>query len=212
MLTADGILECVDGCRIQNRGELHDRRQDQPQDSVSTLPARSQLKRVIVAAVISGCVLLGLAACSSNPTAGVAGAVPLVATVTLKVTTTKTVSTTQRIEMPAVTLPASTLPAVTVTAPAPVPATVLVTATVPANPATPDPSGPKNDGNYMIGSQITPGTWQCAEPETSGLIYWKVSDSSGGIVENGLDAIAYVSAEGSSVLFDDCRSTWTLVG
>lgn len=160
-----------------------------------------------VAIVVAVLILLGIAACGSATTAGTADAVPIVATVTLKMTTTKTLSTTHRMAPPTVTVPIVTQ---TITAPAP--ATMLVTATVQADAATPDPGGPKNDGNYIIGSQITPGTWQCAEPETSGLIYWKVSDSSGGLMDNGLNSIAYVSAGGSSVLLDDCQSTWTLVG
>lgn len=159
------------------------------------------------AIALASLVMLGVVACGRNPTAGTADGVPVVATVTLEMTTTKTLSTTHRMAPPTVTVPGVTQ---TVTAPAP--ATVLVTMTVSANAPTPDPGGPKNDGNYIIGPQITPGTWQCAEPETAGLIYWKVADASGGLMDNGLNSIAYVPAGGSSVLLDDCKSTWTLVG
>lgn len=102
-----------------------------------------------------------------------------------------------------------TAPPVTVTAPPPAPVTV----TAQPDAATADPNGPKRNGTYLVGSQITSGQWQCASPSAGGLLYWETNDRSGGIVDNGLDeGVAFVSDEAFSVVFDDCGETWTKVG
>jgi len=137
-----------------------------------------------------------------------------------------------------VTVTAAAPPAITVTAEAPAPVTVTaaappaadpvtvtaaappaVTVTAPAAPAAPasaasaDPSGPKRNGSYIIGSQIAPGNWQCTTPGSGSLgASWTTYNSSHALMDIDLTSIAAISDSAYSVTFDFCASTWTLVG
>ena len=117
-----------------------------------------------------------------------------------------------------------TAPPVTVTAPAPAQATVTMPppppVTVTAEPAAPKagtgPDDPKNNGKFLLGSQINSGTWQCSEAKKIGtgsnemdMAYWEVTDQANGIVENGNDTIAVVGSEGYTVTLSGCATTWT---
>jgi len=155
-------------------------------------------RRTIIIGGIVGAVLVigGIAAAtgSKGSATAAASAAPTTVTVTAPAPAPKTVTV--------------TAPPVTVQAPAPAPVTVTVTAQ--PNAATSDPGGPKKDGKYLIGSQLTPGTWQCDKPGS--FPFWTVHDQADDIVNNGLDTIAIVTDEGYTVDLDGCASTWVKVG
>ena len=96
----------------------------------------------------------------------------------------------------------------TVAAPALTPATVTVTAE--ANPASADPAAPKANGKYLVGSQVAPGTWQCAEPTDS--VHWRVDDQAGELMDIGLDSIAILNPGGYTIKLAHCDSAWVKVG
>lgn len=103
----------------------------------------------------------------------------------------------------------------TVTAKPPAPRTVTETAE-PDEPST-DPNGPKANGKYLIGSQVSGGTWQCAEAETIGgdnleTAYWSVNAKDNEIIDNGIDTIAIVDGSGYTLELNGCATTWTKVG
>lgn len=95
---------------------------------------------------------------------------------------------------------------VTVTAPAPAPVTVTAAPAAPA--AGKAPGEAKRNGNYLIGSQIEMGTWQCDAP--SAMPYWSVKSESNDLLDNGIESIATI-AEGFKAELSGCDSVWTKV-
>ena len=72
--------------------------------------------------------------------------------------------------------------------------------------------GSFGDDTYLVGKQIQPGNYQASSPNGSSLCYWEVDDSSGGIVDNGLEeCLMLVADDAFSVHVADC-GTWTPVG
>jgi hypothetical protein len=120
-----------------------------------------------------------------------------VATVSVHVTTT--VPTT--VSAPPVTMTATA----TVTEQA---APVTVKATPPGIAG----DGTFGDGTYLVGKQIQPGNYQASSPNSGDLCYFEVDDSSGGIIDNGVqEGVMFVPDDAFSVRVADC-GTWTPVG
>ena len=102
----------------------------------------------------------------------------------------------------------------TVTAP---PATVTVTATA-AAPAAPvpnaDPSGPKENSEYLVNKEITPGQWRCTN--AGNLTNWQTMKQGGQIIDIGVansgSLIANVTGSAYSVKFDNCTVPWVKIG
>ncbi len=88
-------------------------------------------------------------------------------------------------------------------------ATVVDTVTAEPGPSD-DPAGPKANGSYLIGSQMTPGTWQCARAGGPG-VYWAIRSRDGGLLDNGLTTIATIQG-GDIGDLQGCAGSWTLVG
>src|SRR4051794_17707810 len=108
---------------------------------------------------------------------------------------------TQTIEVPG--------PAVTKTVPGP-----ETTKTVEVAPAAPaasaDPAGPKDNNQYLVGKEIAPGTWRCAEGTD---LYFETNSQSGDIVANDLhdgkgSLIARIDAKAYSVDLKRCDVPW----
>lgn len=99
---------------------------------------------------------------------------------------------------------------VTVTAPAAPPVTVTVTAAPAAPAASADPAGPKDNGKFLVGSQVSSGTWQCDKGDE--LPYWSVNAKDNSIIDNGLDTIAVVVDNGYMLTLGGCQTLWKKVG
>lgn len=85
-----------------------------------------------------------------------------------------------------------------------VPRTVNVTVTAePAGASVPD-------GDYIIGTDIQPGTYQCKDPGE--VVYWATSDQSGELLDNDLGSIARVTSSAYAVKLDDCSVDWKRAG
>lgn len=161
-------------------------------------------KAIIIGGIAAGILLIGGIAAASKGGSSAATAAPA-APVTVTVTAPP---------------PAP----VTVTAPAPAPVTLpappAVTVTVTAEPAAPAPeapaandeaSSPKDDGTYIVGSEIAPGNWKCSEQKSGGLMWWETKDSAGEVNDLGTDGLAHVGGGDFSVWLDDCAVSWTKV-
>lgn len=102
----------------------------------------------------------------------------------------------------------------TVTAP---PATVTITATA-AAPAAPvpnaDPAGPKENNEYLVNKEITPGQWRCTN--AGNLTNWQTMKQGGQIIDIGVansgSLIANVPGSAYSVKFDNCTVAWVKIG
>ncbi len=108
-----------------------------------------------------------------------------------------------------------TQPGPTVTQPGP---TVTVTASAAPPPADPaanaDPSGPKDNNQYLVGKEIAAGNWRCTKGTN---LYWKTSTQGGDIVDNGLhvgsgSVIANIRASAYTVDLERCDGTWAKIG
>lgn len=85
-----------------------------------------------------------------------------------------------------------------------------MTVTVTAQPVvTNDPAGPKKNGNYLLNSQLSPGTWQC--DKGNDRTFWRIKDQGGDTMDNGFGTIASIDADAYSADLLDCAGTWTLV-
>ncbi|HEY5784120.1 MAG TPA: hypothetical protein VIT65_05035 [Microlunatus sp.] len=160
-------------------------------------------KAIIIGGIAAGILLIGGIAAASKGGSSAATAAPA-APVTVTVTAPP---------------PAP----VTVTAPAPAPVTLpappAVTVTVTAEPAAPAPaeapaandeaSSPKDDGTYIVGSEIAPGNWKCSEEKAGGLMWWETKDEAGEVNDLGTAGLAHVSDDDFSVWLDDCAVSWT---
>jgi hypothetical protein len=149
----------------------------------------------IAAAVIFGGIAAGCGSPAQTASAVTVSAVPVTSTVKQTVTVTTTA--------PA---PAP----LTVTAPPPAPVTVTVTAAPAAPAASADPGGAKANGKFLVGSQVSSGTWQC--DKAGDLPYWSVNAQDNSIIDNGLDTIAIVSDSGYTLTLQGCSSVWNKVG
>lgn len=129
---------------------------------------------------------------------GSQAAPPTTITVTSAAPTTIKVPTT----VPTTVQVTVTPPAVTITQP------VTVTAAAPA--ANADAGGPKANGNYLVGPNIAPGTWQCSSGDDT--TFWRISDQTAKTIDNGFSTIAIVSAEAYTTDLQRCKGTWTKVG
>lgn len=85
-----------------------------------------------------------------------------------------------------------------------------VTATVTVEPQPTDsPDGPKANGNYLVGPELAPGTWQCSKG--GDLIYWAERNASGDLTDNGLSTLATID-EGTYIAdLTGCAGMWSLV-
>jgi len=162
-------------------------------------------RSILIMGGIAATVLFGGVAAGCGSPAQTASAVTVsAAPVTSTVKQTVTVTTTAPAPAP-----------VTVTAPPPAPATVTATVTAaPAAPAAPaasaDPGGAKANGKFLVGSQVSSGTWQC--DKAGDLPYWSVNAQDNSIIDNGLDTIAIVSDSGYTLTLAGCASLWNKVG
>lgn len=86
---------------------------------------------------------------------------------------------------------------------------VTVTATVAPQP-TSDPTGPKDNGSYLVGAELTAGTWKCSR--AGDIIYWAERNHGGDLIDNGLSTLATI--DGGTYIADltGCAGTWSLVG
>jgi len=162
-------------------------------------------RSILIMGGIAATVLFGGVAAGCGSPAQTASAVTVsAAPVTSTVKQTVTVTTTAPAPAP-----------VTVTAPPPAPATVTATVTAaPAAPAAPaasaDPGGAKANGKFLVGSQVSSGTWQC--DKAGDLPYWSVNAQDNSIIDNGLDTIAIVSESGYTLTLQGCSTLWNKVG
>jgi hypothetical protein len=170
-------------------------------------PKKGKGRKIAVIAGVGATLLIGVLigkAGGSSTAAAAPTPVP--------VTITKTVQAAPvTVQAPPVTVQAAA-PApvtVTVTAPPPAPETVTAAAAAPAAPAAGKaPGDPKKNGNYLIGSQIEGGTWQCDNP--SSLPYWSVKSETNELLDNGIESIATIQ-EGFKAELSGCNSVWTKV-
>lgn len=74
-------------------------------------------------------------------------------------------------------------------------------------------SGPRTrtaaDGDYLVGTDITPGVWQCRDASNS--IYWKTTDRAGEIIDNDLGSIARIPDSAFAVKLTGCVTDWIAV-
>lgn len=84
-----------------------------------------------------------------------------------------------------------------------------VTVTVEPQP-TDDPNGPKANGNYLVGAELTPGTWQC--DEAGSMTNWTARDQAGGVADIGISTLAVIPASAYIADLGGCAGTWSLVG
>ena len=169
-------------------------------------------KRVIIVGGIAAAVLAVVVSAAIGNSAGVASAEAAAAAVpAVTVVQTSTVTKTPAPVTKTQTVTETVTPApVTVTETAPPPAPVTVTAPAPAPAASADPGGAKKNGKYLIGSQVSGGTWQCDNPGS--LPYWSVNAQDNEIIDNGIDSIAIVPDSGYTLELDGCNSLWNKVG
>ncbi len=165
---------------------------------------------------------LALTACSTG-SGEASSAVPVVTTPTVTATSTlvstvpTTVVSTKQITSTATETETATKtltpkPAGTKTVVKTKEVTKTVTKTVTAQP--PAPAGSFDDGTYIVGKDINPGTYQASNPNPSGsgLCYWETRTSDGEIGENGVNnGVMFVGSDAFSVRTDGC-GTWTPVG
>lgn len=153
----------------------------------------------IAAAVVFGGVAAGCGSPAQTASAVTVSAAPVTTTVKQTVTVITTA-------------PAPAPVTVTVTAPplAPVTATATVTAAPAAPAASADPAGAKANGKFLVGSQVSSGTWQC--DKAGDLPYWSVNAQDNSIIDNGLDTIAIVSDSGYTLTLQGCSTLWNKVG
>lgn len=94
--------------------------------------------------------------------------------------------------------------------------TVSVTAAAePVEPAAPPATSGSSfeDGTYLIGSEISMGTYKCSdESEENGIgANWTITDSSGETLAIDITAVAYIN-QGDSVDLGGCDGSWQKVG
>lgn len=65
------------------------------------------------------------------------------------------------------------------------------------------------NGDYIIGTDIAPGVWQCRSGSDS--LYWETTDRAGDIVDNDLGSIARVNADAFAVKLKGCEDAWAAV-
>ena len=74
-----------------------------------------------------------------------------------------------------------------------------------------DPSGPKANGNYLVGAELAPGTWQCSGG--SNLTAWFARDQAGDVTANwGAGTIAVIPSSAYIADLLECSGTWARVG
>lgn len=159
-------------------------------------------RSILIMGGIAATVLFGgIAAGCGSPAQSASAVTVSAAPVTSRVKQTVTVTTTAPAPAP-----------VTVTAPPPAPATVTatVTAAAAAPAASADPGGAKANGKFLVGSQVSSGTWQC--DKAGDMPYWSVNGQDNSIIDNGLDTIAIVSDSGYTLTLQGCSSLWNKVG
>ncbi|MGW5433343.1 hypothetical protein ACWET9_40165 [Streptomyces sp. NPDC004059] len=114
--------------------------------------------------------------------------------------------------------PAATVTATAKAAAAPAP-TVTATKTVTAKP--PKPKGPATtvagDGEYLVGTDMKPGTYRTAGPDNSPLCYWeRAKDSTGDfdsiIANNNLQGSGRVTVHKGEVFKTTGCQKWAKVG
>lgn len=92
--------------------------------------------------------------------------------------------------------------------PSPATVTATVTATPPAAPTAPaasaDLGGAEANSKFLVGSQVSSGTWQC--DKAGDLPYWSVNAQDNSIIDNGLDTIAIVPDSGYTLTLEGCSS------
>lgn len=111
-------------------------------------------------------------------------------------------------EAPAVVTQATTDSTVTVTVT--VVDTVTTTVTVEPQPND-DPTGPKANGNYLVGAELAPGTWQCGKGDD--MTAWFARDRAGQVTANwGAGTLAVIPADAYIADLTNCSAAWSLVG
>ena len=165
-------------------------------------------KGIIIGGVGAALALIVGVAIGSASKGSTAEAATPVAPVTVSVTQTKTAAPVTK------TAPAPAPVTVTETAPPPAPVTETVTETAAAPAAAPaaggDAATPKGNGDYLVGSQIAPGNWQCAD--AGSYVSWTTYDAGHEVLDIDLSAIGTIGQSAYSVSFHGCDGEWTKVG
>lgn len=65
------------------------------------------------------------------------------------------------------------------------------------------------NGDYIIGTDIAAGVWQCRSSGDS--LYWETTDRTGEIIDNDLGSIARVNADAFAVKLKGCLNDWVAV-
>lgn len=168
------------------------------------------MKKIGALGVIAGLVLAG---CGSTSGSATPATVTSVASVTVKVTTVSSVLST---ETETRTQTETATATATKTAIKPVPTTVVrnVVKTVPKTVAvtvTAEPAGASvPNGDYLVGKDIEPGTYQCKDGGEN--LYWSADDSSGEIIDNDLGSIARFTSAAYTIKLSGCAGDWKRVG
>lgn len=166
------------------------------------------MKRAVLVTLATVTLAIALAACSSSApnaiTSTVTTTLPGPTVITTDVTSeTMTESTTVVSTVPT-TIMTSVPTTVVTTMIQTVPETILVTVTS-------QPSGKTvPNGDYLVGTDITTGTWQCRTGGSS--LYWETSDKGGDTIANDLGSIARVLSNAYAVKLSGCDGDWTHVG
>ena len=171
-------------------------------DTITTAPAaepkRGKGRKIAVIAGVGATLLIGVLIGKAGGGSAAAAA-----------PTPEPVTVTKTVQAPPVTVQAPAPAPLTVTAPPPAPVTVTAAPAPPAAPAAGKaPGDPKKNGNYLIGSQLEGGTWQCDNP--SSMPYWSVKSETNELLDNGIESIATIQ-EGFKAELSGCNSIWTKV-
>lgn len=155
------------------------------------------------------------AACGSTTATPTTQTVTSTGTVTAKVTAKVTEQVTEQVTSTETTSETLTETA-TKTVAKPVPTTVVKTAvktvsTTVQVTVTAEPAGTAvANGDYLVGTDIEPGTYQCKD--ATDRLYWEADDSSGEIIDNDLGSIARFGSDAYTIKLSGCAGDWTRVG
>jgi hypothetical protein len=169
--------------------------------------------RAVAVLGLTGLILVG---CSSTPVAApVTVTATRLATVTATLTEPPVVDTPDPVTVVQVELQTETTTATATTTKVAgtttaVRTTVKVVEKTKTNTVTvqpPPPAGSVQNGNFLVGSQIQAGNFNCTSGDPDS-VFWETNDSTGGIVANGFGLIAFVSSDAYAVTLDRCDGIW----